>query len=297
MVTKAQKCAVKSQVGRKTAKASKLNEPDSDRDVQWGAASKENDWVDEDVEVVDTPPSRGNKISSGSTALFENRPPPDNLELRPPVQLVQAVIGCKFPTTPPGDVFRLPFLSRNLMKGFVGRCIEEDGASLHTKVDPPFTTTVAYRLAGTDCIHRASWDSSLCPLCPAYKYFRCQRTLKTHLAWDHDDVDVKWNTMSTVRVLLLCTPLRLNFFSLGRDTSRASLACTCESISPKDRHVALQFRFFQPICQNSQGPHAQLLWFYRTGEIAHSFNAWSRCRHAKLEGRGRRTDTAIRDRR
>lgn len=197
MVTKAQKCAVKSQVGRKTAKASKLNEPDSDRDVQWGAASKENDWVDEDVEVVDTPPSRGNKISSGSTALFENRPPPDNLELRPPVQLVQAVIGCKFPTTPPGDGFRLPFLSRNLMKGFVGRCIEEDGASLHTKVDPPFTTTVAYRLAGTDCIHRASWDSSLCPLCPAYKYFRCQRTLKTHLAWDHDDVDVKWNTMST----------------------------------------------------------------------------------------------------
>jgi hypothetical protein len=95
---------------------------------------------------------------------------------------------------------RLPFLLRNLRRGFLQRCktlgipVEretQDNVAFHMHYEHTGVNDVGYEIT----LHQ--WD---CPLCSLHPSFPNQAILKKHLAWDHGEFLFKWRRSQANRV-------------------------------------------------------------------------------------------------
>ena len=98
---------------------------------------------------------------------------------------------------------RLPFLRRNLRKGFQLRC-RAVGVDTNPHSLPRTSISVVYDCPLTDgasshtrgsltMTAKSSMKDWLCPLCDLHKKFDNPRMLDKHLAWDHSSVKVLWD--------------------------------------------------------------------------------------------------------
>jgi hypothetical protein len=98
---------------------------------------------------------------------------------------------------------RLPFLCRNLRKGFQLRC-RMIGVDTNPHSLPRTSISVVYDCPLTDgasshtggllaTTAKSSMKDWLCPLCDLHKKFDNPRMLDKHLAWDHSSVKVLWD--------------------------------------------------------------------------------------------------------
>lgn len=100
---------------------------------------------------------------------------------------------------------KLPFLLRNLRKGFQARC-GQAGVRIHPRNDPRGTVKVVYRYSldrgshsdsssdggGEYQTFMGSMSDWRCPLCELYKPFNTREMLVFHLDRDHAEVNTKW---------------------------------------------------------------------------------------------------------
>lgn len=105
---------------------------------------------------------------------------------------------------------RLPFLRRNLRRGFRLHC-RMAGVDTKPQSLPRASISVVYSCPLTDAASshsgglrttsaKSSMKEWLCPLCDLHKKFNNPIMLEKHLAWDHSSVEVLWDQ---VRLLYL----------------------------------------------------------------------------------------------
>lgn len=111
-------------------------------------------------------------------------------------ELLAAVESLSYHTLHLRKTKRLPFLVRNLRKGFLGRCIQNK-IKTRAKLEPNLQIAVIYRLlnSGSDgylAEYHARIEEWLCPLCELHGRFPTREMLQKHLWQDHPEVDVVW---------------------------------------------------------------------------------------------------------
>jgi hypothetical protein len=134
-----------------------------------------------------------------------------NAPLSPPEELMIALEALTIASLHMQKARRLPFLLRELRRGFERRCqlvgvptAEERG---------PISASVVYKLRVNDdgvefgglgptkvadLIHKARMAAWHCPLCELHGEFKTRQMLQKHLTWDHDEVDTMWEQFGGV---------------------------------------------------------------------------------------------------
>ena len=118
--------------------------------------------------------------------------PEDDLpleELGPSEELISAVEALTINPIRMQATRHLPFLRRNLRRGFISRCADAL-IPIHPDQKRVSLEVVYDYLDGN--VFKAKIDDWLCPLCNLFGKFTTQATLFCHLKWDHQDIVCEW---------------------------------------------------------------------------------------------------------
>lgn len=117
----------------------------------------------------------------------------------PSEELFQALERLSLSSVRMHHTHSLPFLLRNLRKGFEARC-QMIGVPVPAHPDPrdsDVSVDVVYRYirntGGREHEYRTHVTEWSCPLCTLHGKFGTRDMLEKHLDWDHDEVTVKWS--------------------------------------------------------------------------------------------------------
>ena len=126
-----------------------------------------------------------------------NTPTAQSPSIEPPAELLTALESLTLSTIRMQKTHQLPFLLRNLRKGFLSRCrvldvpIYSDNRQVSLCVRYDYVAGLTYK---TDI---SNW---LCPLCELHGTFRTRGMLACHLQWDHAEVFSEWAPIDDTRV-------------------------------------------------------------------------------------------------
>ncbi|KAG1741498.1 uncharacterized protein EDB91DRAFT_1130770 [Suillus paluster] len=202
------KAARKFQFGRKSKKdppdtrrsvtpqSSQSSEQSDDEGSAVPAAAREDS---EELEYVDLgiPPhniTREQTDSSSESDAAKGDEAPTEL---PSDTLIEALEYISLTTIRLARLHRLPFMVRNLRKGFLSRC-KSLGIDTSHSVPPLRPITVVYSCVAEDRSlerqeTRTTMQSWKCPLCELHGTFPLQQILNAHLNSDHSEVGFAWD--------------------------------------------------------------------------------------------------------
>ncbi|KAG1729682.1 hypothetical protein EDB19DRAFT_108778 [Suillus lakei] len=203
------KAARKFQFGRKSAKAppeirrsvsparSESSEPPDDDESAVPTAAREDSEELEYVDLGISPHKIAREQSSSESDAAEEDEAPAEM---PSDTLIEALENISLTTIRLAKLRRLPFMPRNLRKGFLGRC-KSLGIDPPRSIPPPKPVTVIYNCIAQITEDRypgrqetrttmADWR---CPLCELHGIFPAQQILDAHLQWDHSGVGFWWD--------------------------------------------------------------------------------------------------------
>ncbi|KAG7446898.1 uncharacterized protein BT62DRAFT_993784 [Guyanagaster necrorhizus] len=108
----------------------------------------------------------------------------------PEPELLEAIRAHYFTTLRMQDTSRLPFMRRNLRRGFRNQC-HLRGYGLQRPSGKPHITLVydCPSVERTCTTHVTDW---LCPVCELHGTFDNQEQLACHLTWDHPELEIRW---------------------------------------------------------------------------------------------------------
>lgn len=224
-------------IGPKAARKIELSSPSSDEGEYLTDSDEEIDQLDQsdssdgstsqESENVgqDDAPSRFLSVPQITSLTFPTEPfrvltlsenenedaslPPQNHSI-PPDEIVNAIEALTLPCVRMQKSKSLPFMLRNLRRGFRHRCnmlgiptrFREEGISV----------VVHYELSrdSKEFVFETRVDKWLCPLCELFGSFPTRVTLANHLKWDHNELSFHWlNQMKDTWLLrvVIASPL------------------------------------------------------------------------------------------
>lgn len=136
----------------------------------------------EDVVVITEPPQPVITIPLPQIAPVVLQPLPTTGE--PPAALVAALEEFCLPSTQMQKTKQLPFLLRNLRRGFRLRC-----SSINIKTGrarPKMPVVVRYEYG--ESIFEVPMEKWLCPICELHGTFPNKEMLRSHFQWDHPEI-------------------------------------------------------------------------------------------------------------
>ncbi|KAF7376079.1 SMC hinge domain-containing protein [Mycena sanguinolenta] len=190
---------------------SSTDSDDEEPDPSASEPESELDQLDQldssdDDEVVIVEPPKPPVIE-----LLDDTPPVSPVILpTPPEEIIAGIEDLTLALTCMQKKNRLPFLKRNVRRGFLQYC-RARGVPTHPQdLFPP--TTVAFRLADSDLPpHEASISCYECPLCELHLPFQTKEMLGMHLELDHGEVQITWDGIDEQNVrLILVLPARMS---------------------------------------------------------------------------------------
>ena len=138
---------------------------------------------------------------------LDTQQPPLQAPSVPSDELVAAVEPLTLSSVRMQKLKLLPFLLRNLRKGFRHRCrvrgIPTDPRAGHVSV------TVRYEHSSDSGEHmfETRMEKWLCPLCELHGAFGTRAMLASHLGWDHAEAEFHWIETQDVRIFIhFCVP-------------------------------------------------------------------------------------------
>lgn len=146
------------------------------------------------VEILDAP-----RISAHPLQLPPLLTP--SPELTPSDDLVAALETLALSSIRMQSTKQLPFLLRNLRRGFQARCRVLNIPTTNTH--EAFTVHVLYKyvaINSTKHLYETKATDWLCPLCELHGSFPTRQMLASHLDWDHQEVDVEWEKVDDAEV-------------------------------------------------------------------------------------------------
>jgi hypothetical protein len=117
----------------------------------------------------------------------------------PSSDMVAALGQLMLPSLRMQQTGQLPFLQRNLRRGFANRCFMLGVCTQLAKKDgKPLRILLTFRLqtSGDDEAYRDEYQTRMtswrCPLCDLHGGFAIQGMLLKHIEWDHSEVKTRW---------------------------------------------------------------------------------------------------------
>jgi len=178
------------QVGRKAGRQDQASRVSSSSDSSE-ESPEESSEPSEDEEM-----SSGESESESDGEVAQRPASPSN-------NLVAALEALTLSSLRMQKTGQLPFLLRNMRRGFVHRCRLLDvptKSSIHS--DEPLQVQLLFRLQTNVLVfegaedysdeyttHMTSWN---CPLCDLHGRFGTQAMLQKHIEWDHSEIKTKW---------------------------------------------------------------------------------------------------------
>ncbi|KAJ7045436.1 hypothetical protein C8F04DRAFT_1227643 [Mycena alexandri] len=160
---------------------------ESDRESETDKPDSEDDSSDDQVQIVDEVPV--------VIELLDDTPPPSPASTprlsRPTEDLIAAMEDLTLSMTCLQELRRLPFLRRNLRRGFLNYC-RVRGVPIEIGNESP---SIAVDFKMNDSAFEASTSCYECPLCHLHFPFQTQEMLSTHLNLDHDEVQATWERL------------------------------------------------------------------------------------------------------
>ncbi|KAJ7497218.1 hypothetical protein FB451DRAFT_220916 [Mycena latifolia] len=186
--------------------------PESDKESESAKPdTPEDDSSDSSVEIIDMRPFKPPVIE-----LLDDTPPASPVQTprlsAPPEDIIAAIESLSLSVACMQESRRLPFLRRNLQRGFLKYCrarrvpTESDGQAP--------SIAVIFKLADSELPpHEASMSCYECPLCRLHSPFRTKAMLEIHLDRDHREVRTNWEEIDDK----MHWRLELLFTSTGED--------------------------------------------------------------------------------
>ena len=190
------------QTGRKAGpqgKTSRASSTDSSEDSsEESSESSSDEEIGSDVVEPET--------GSEGEAVQRSASPSNNL--------IAALEALVLPSLRMQETGQLPFLLRNLRRGFVDRCFTL-GVPTKQAVTPksPLNVRVIFRLLAPNAvvaddesysdeyqIRMGSWS---CPVCSLHGDFGTQTLLQKHIEWDHPEIKSRWAHDNRVRTFFV----------------------------------------------------------------------------------------------
>ncbi|KAA1473000.1 hypothetical protein DENSPDRAFT_872540 [Dentipellis sp. KUC8613] len=143
------------------------------------------------IETDESDESSSREDSSSDESEAAGPPRPHS----PSKQLLSALEGLTLHQTIMEKTKQLPYLPRNVHKGFLLRCTRE-GIDTRRTGPPGEVRVITERETGglKEDKYETTMNDWLCPLCgPSPGPYPTKDTLNAHLKWDHEEVDVEWN--------------------------------------------------------------------------------------------------------
>ncbi|KAG1779412.1 hypothetical protein EV702DRAFT_1087975 [Suillus placidus] len=106
--------------------------------------------------------------------------------------LIEALENISLTTIRLAKLHRLPFMLRNLRKGFLSRC-KSLGLDPSRSIPPSKPVTVIYNCVSEQQETQTRMTDWRCPLCDLHGIFPAQQILDAHLQWDHSGVGFCWD--------------------------------------------------------------------------------------------------------
>lgn len=187
-------------MGRKAGKQSRPIRVDRNRDTSEDSSEQtsdlsEDEQIDSDVD--------GPSTESDSQDIFSERPP------SPSNDLVTSLEALTLSPLRMQQTRQLPFLLRNLRRGFKIRCHQVGVATTPTlEFDNSVEVGLTFRLLKSSGdveysdeynTHTTPWN---CPLCDLHGRFNTQDMLQRHLDWDHSEIKTVWNYEHEVSLMV-----------------------------------------------------------------------------------------------
>ncbi|KAJ7072398.1 hypothetical protein C8F01DRAFT_1103861, partial [Mycena amicta] len=221
-----QMAARKSEVTELSSDEEESSEPESSEeeeeeteDEAQSAAAQSDAEEDADEEPGQLPlPARPPVIE-----ILDDTPPASPIKapqnLTPPSKILAAIELSVLPLVYVQDLKRLPFLRRNLRRGFLRYCHKQKIPT--QRPPPPFPrVSVVLRLADSDQSYETTISSFECPLCRLYRPFETKEMLQVHLDKGHSDVEICWKVDADQgwEVELLLLPMKKEDCNLLSDS-------------------------------------------------------------------------------
>ncbi|KAJ7783054.1 hypothetical protein B0H16DRAFT_1495176 [Mycena metata] len=152
---------------------------ESDRGGESETDKPDSEDEDDQVQIIDEVPV--------VIELLDDTPPPSPASTprlsRPTEDLIAAMEGLNLGVACLQELRRLPFLRRNLRRGFLNYC-RVRGVPIEVANESP---SIAVDFKMNDSAYEASTSCYECPLCHLHFPFRTQEMLSTHLNLDHGE--------------------------------------------------------------------------------------------------------------
>jgi len=184
--------------------------PESDPEesgTDGGEEEKENDIDHDVVEIVQTsrrsfsPPEIEFLASPQRMVKMLAPTPPPTLQptqsraepsVEPSEELIMAVEALTLSSIRMQRTKQLPFLLRNLRRGFIARCLSLNVPARRTVEGIYVTVRYEYSSAAGEHAFETRMDHWVCPCCELHGAFQTREMLASHLDWDHDEILTQW---------------------------------------------------------------------------------------------------------
>jgi hypothetical protein len=146
---------------------------------------------DGSIEIIDQGPFKPPVIE-----LLDDTPPMSPSQtprlLTPPEEIIAAIEGLALSAACMQELHRLPFLKRNVRRGFLNYC-RARGVPIESENTCP-SITVVFKLMDSELPpYEASISCYECPLCQLHLPFQTREMFQTHLDLAHAEVMTAWD--------------------------------------------------------------------------------------------------------
>ncbi|KAJ7733745.1 hypothetical protein DFH07DRAFT_967879 [Mycena maculata] len=168
--------------------------PESDKESETEKTGDSGNESDDSVELMEFRPVRPPVIeilddTPPASPVHTPRPsPPPSV---PHAEIINAIERLVLPATSMQARKRLPFLTRNLRRGFLNYCRVRGVSTTPDDEVPPLT--VIFKLSDSELPpHEEHVSCYECPLCRLHLPFPTREMLQVHLDQDHREVCISW---------------------------------------------------------------------------------------------------------
>jgi hypothetical protein len=175
-------------------------EESSDHDVEYVRTSRRS-FSPPEIEFLESPPKMVKKPEPTPPPLTL-RPTQGRVELleEPSEELITAVEALTLSSVRMQKAKQLPFLLRNLRRGFISRCRSINIPTQYTSEGISVTVRYEHSSAAGEHAFETRMEHWVCPLCELHGAFQTREMLASHLDWDHDEIFSQWNDVDDTPV-------------------------------------------------------------------------------------------------
>ncbi|KAJ7132828.1 hypothetical protein C8R43DRAFT_1023565 [Mycena crocata] len=191
-------------MGRKAARKIEEQPPQLHSDDESTGSPSDSEWeTDSELEPPETDQEDSSDSDVEITEIWSSKPPviellddtpPMSPVIRPSTpsdELIGAIERLTLAVTSMQELHRLPFLKRNVRRGFASYC-KDRGVPIESHDSPTAPIHVSFKFSTKSPPHQASISCWECPLCQLHLPFPTKDMLETHIKQDHGEVLTRW---------------------------------------------------------------------------------------------------------